>query len=413
MFNVSNAPVLSRLALASVLFWSGSTSIIQAAPIFQTLYSFNGSDGRFPSSRLTAIGSKLFGSTSSGGTADSGTLFSMNLDGSGFQTLRSFSGPDGRNPSSNLTVLGSTLFGSTNSGGTADFGTLFSMNLDGSGFKTIRSFVGGPNEGVNPQSNLTLVGSKLYGTTFGGGPLNGGSVFELNPDGSGFKTLRFLDASDGGKGPKGDLNAIGSALYGTTSRGGANDFGTVFGINVDGSSLGNLHGFTGSDGAIPRSGVTAVGSRLYGTTSGTFGSATTIFSMNLNGSEFQTLYSFDPSFPNGFGPIAGLTVVDTKLYGLTAFGGPSNNGSLFSINLDGSGFRTLYTFNGSDGSLPSQTLTAIGSKLYGTTTFGGANGKGTVFSIAIPEAGSFALSLGAIATIMIIAGSRKLLRIGQ
>ena len=72
------------------------------------------------------------------------------------------------------------------------------------------------------------------------------------------------------------------------------------------------------------------------------------------------------------------------MYGTTAYGGASGDGTIFRLNTDGTGFTTLYNFsNGSDGAGPNTTLVLAGNTLYGTTESGGLSGHGTVFSLAL------------------------------
>ena len=128
------------------------------------------------------------------------------------------------------------------------------------------------------------------------------------------------------------------------------------------------------------------GSTLYGTTFG--GGVTgngTVFAVNIDGLGFTNLYSFTGG-NGGSGPHAGLTLSSNTLYGTTAGGGTSSNGTLFAINTDGSGFTSLYSFTGgSDGADPQSDLVLSGNTLYGTANSGGASGNGTVFSFTLPS----------------------------
>ena len=64
--------------------------------------------------------------------------------------LHSFSGkPDGRNPYGSPALSGETLFGMTN-GGSADGGVLFRIITDGSGYAILHSFGDGRDDGRNP-----------------------------------------------------------------------------------------------------------------------------------------------------------------------------------------------------------------------------------------------------------------------
>ena len=109
--------------------------------------------------------------------------------------LHSFTGgsSDG---TSNLTLSGSTLYGMTFQGGSGGAGTIFQINLDGTGLTILHNFTGGPSDGANPLGSLTLSGSTLYGMTFSGGANNDGTIFKVNTDGTGFQLLHSFDGSD-------------------------------------------------------------------------------------------------------------------------------------------------------------------------------------------------------------------------
>ncbi|MGA2255452.1 MAG: PEP-CTERM sorting domain-containing protein [Thermoguttaceae bacterium] len=88
-----------------------------------------------------------------------------------------------------------------------------------------------------------------------------------------------------------------------------------------------------------------------------------------------------------------LVLSGSNLYGMTGGGGTSGDGTIFSINMDGTGFQTLLSFNGTNGAAPYGTMTLSGSTLYGTTTGGGSYNDGVVFSFTVPtpEPSAFAL----------------------
>src|ERR1051326_7406049 len=64
------------------------------------------------------------------------------------------SGTDGALPLAGLTINGNKLYGTTAQGGTTGLGTIFSLNIDGTGYTILHNFVGG-NEGANPKASLT------------------------------------------------------------------------------------------------------------------------------------------------------------------------------------------------------------------------------------------------------------------
>src|SRR5260221_7041137 len=130
----------------------------------------------------------------------------------------------------------------------------------------------------------------------------------------------------------------------------------------------NLYGFTGgSDGGDTYAGLISSGNTLYGTTTGGGSSGNgTVFAVNTDGSGFTNLYSFTGG-NDGSAPYAGLILSSNTLYGTTAFGGSSDNGTVFGDNTDGSGFTNLYGFTaGNDGSAPTSSLIFSGNTPFGT-----------------------------------------------
>ena len=376
------------------------------------LHSFTGStsDGNHPFTSLTVSGSTLYGTTDEGGTANGGAAFSMNADGSGFNVLHSFENAPGNGgvPRSSLTLDGTTLYGTTIFSGGGNSGAVYRMNTDGSGFSLLHTFAGS-----QVYSPLTLSGATLYGMTRGSGSFNVGTVFSLNTDGSGFTPLHtFSNSTDNGRRPDGGLTLSGSTLYGMTEVGGVGNGGTIFSMNTDGSGFGLLHSFTGGagDGLFAPGSLTLAGSKLYGmTTNGGSSDSGTLFSINTDGTGFSLLHSFTGGANDGADSEGSLTLLGSKLYGMTGAGGSSNNGTLFSINTDGTGFDLLESFGGApaDGADPvwgALTPSDDGSTLYGMTLLGGTADRGVVFAesiAAVPEPGTalFGVALVGIAAV--------------
>jgi uncharacterized repeat protein (TIGR03803 family) len=191
-----------------------------------------------------------------------------------------------------LILSGNTLYGTAQYGGGAGVGTVFAVNTDGSGFTNLHTFtalatnssgVYTNSEGANPSAGLVLSDRTLYGTAELGGAWGDGTVFRINTDGSGFTNLHSWSGVNDGVRPQGDLILVGNALYGTAKLGGSFDQGTVFKVNINGTSFSNLHSFTGiNEGAHPFAGLSLSGDILYGTTSyGGDSGAGTVFSISF------------------------------------------------------------------------------------------------------------------------------------
>ncbi len=126
------------------------------------------------------------------------------------------------------------------------------------------------------------------------------------------------------------------------------------------------------------------GSTLYGMTSsgGTNlgDDEGTVFSIQTDGTGYKVLHDF--TVPGQGQPQGSLIISGSTLYGMTD-GGSLGSGSVFLINTDGSGFLAFHSFTGTttDGGNPRGSLIRQGVYLYGMTSTGGANGVGTVFQL--------------------------------
>jgi uncharacterized repeat protein (TIGR03803 family) len=121
----------------------------------------------------------------------------------------------------------------------------------------------------------------------------------------------------------------------------------------------------------------------------------TLFKITPAG-QFTLLFTFAKdskgNYTNGDNPASGLLEAnDGFIYGTTFEGGASNEGVLFRISKNGSGFSVLHNFcssaNCADGSAPVSLILGRDGNLYGTTFSGGSSnancfpigGCGTIF----------------------------------
>jgi uncharacterized repeat protein (TIGR03803 family) len=365
------------------------------AQTLTTLVNFNGGDGANPQAGLVVSGGTLYGTTYAGGSSGAGTVFSVNINGNDFTNLYNFNGAtydtntgtyvpaDGANPAGGLLLSGNMLYGTTSAGGSSNAGTVFAINTNGGGYAILYNFSGG-SDGADPEAGLVLSGNTLYGTTFLGGTANAGAVFRVNTNGAAFTNIYSFNGGAIGANPEAALVLSGNTLYGTTSAGGSSGSGTVFRVNTNGRSPGNVYSFTGgSDGANPEAGLLLSGSTLYGTAvNGGNSGWGTVFKVNTNGGGFSS-YPFNWS--DGANPQAGLLLLGNTLYGTAVNGGGPGWGTVFQVNTNGGGFTNLYPFtDGSDGANPEAGLVLLGNMLYGTTQADDPYGYGTVFALSVP-----------------------------
>lgn len=365
--------------VCAILFAAATPAFLQAQHTILHRFAGPPNDGAVPEGGgFVRKGNTLFGLTGQGGPAGYGTIFKINTDGTGYATFYSFTGTDdGAFPCSSLTILKNKLAGMAIRGGTHDRGTVFSVNLDGTGLTKLHDFSGGAADGAWPYGALVRKGSNFYGLTSRGGAYDGGTIFKIKTDGKGFVVLHsFAGGPTDGRFPLGSLISSGGKLYGMTSQGGPTDEGTIFQINMNGSGFKILHFFTGgaADGANPFYGaVTAKGSALYGMTIfGGEGGCGTIFKINKNGKGFGLLHSFRAVVAEGWFPYGSLIFDRQVLYGMTSEGGSNTLGTIFRINRDGTGFGLIHSFPffSTEGFVPRGDLLRVASKKTGTVLFG-------------------------------------------
>jgi uncharacterized repeat protein (TIGR03803 family) len=356
-------------------------------------------------------GSTLFGMTSGGPTGGSGVLYKINTDGTGYQILHSFINDppdgDGTSPCGGLTLSGSTLYGCCPYGGRPYIqvgGTVFKIDTGGGGYQVLHSFGGGTDNQCHPIGAPVVSGSTLYGTTNSEGSGLYGEIFSMSTGGGPPQVLyEFAGKPDDGAHPYGSLTLVGSRLYGMTRFGGHNGntgagYGVIFAIDTNGNNYQVLHHFgdVPNDGAHPYGSLTLVGSKLYGMTS-EGGVRGAIFSINLDGSGYQVVCDFSGPQGTPTGPFGSLTLRGGKLYGMTRYGGTGSDpsGVIFRINPDGTGLQIMHTFRPlqGDGGGPLGDVTFAGSRLYGWTYGNGLYNAGVFFSYQVPLAESGILEL--------------------
>jgi uncharacterized repeat protein (TIGR03803 family) len=358
------------------------------------LYSFkpgqpgsSKADGANPIGALVALNGTLYGTTFHGGTYNAkpgsdgfGAVYSMTTSG-GEKILYRFQGDQGSGqyPAAGLAAVNGMMYGTTKAGGKT-FGTVFSVAPNGKEAVLYR-FLG--TDGAKPQGRLTNVNGKLYGTTSAGGKYGNGTVFSITQSGVEAVLHSFGGTSgEDGTAPQAGLVNVSGKLYGTTTLGGAHDRGTVFEITPSGTET-VLYSFAGGtgDGSEPLSGVINLNGTLYGTTSrGGTSNFGTVFAVTTSGKE-TIVHSFIARGDGAY-PQAGLINVSGTLYGTTYAGGANSFGAVYSITPSGAE-NIIYSFGGfsGDGSNPYGEVIDVKGALYGTTFLGGANMVGTVYSL--------------------------------
>ncbi len=266
-------------------------------------------------------------------------------------------------------------------------------------------------EGFAPGELVQAKDGNFYGTNRNGGLNANGTVFQLTPGGT-FTVLHTFQAlsyngstigqnADGGYPAEALTPGSDGSLYGTTSVGGLNGYGTFFRLTPDGT-LTTLYNFDRTVGSIYYSGANPerlvqgsdgnfYGANVYGGTS----SRGTIYQLTPAG-QFTLLHNFgtgtstsNPADPTGEGfyPSALFPGSDGNFYGIAGAGGANRTGTVFQITPAGA-LTVLHTFtaapggSNADGAYPVGGLVAgRDGSFYGVANGGGTSGSGTVFKL--------------------------------
>ncbi|MEP7168437.1 MAG: choice-of-anchor tandem repeat GloVer-containing protein, partial [Bacteroidota bacterium] len=358
---------------------------------YMVVHSFNATEGKYPGGHLIqATDGKLYGMTSAGGVNDGGVIYRINPASFSYSVLVEFDlntgggHAKGRAPRGSLfQASNGKLYGMASTGGTVQAGTFFSYDLANYIFTKLSDFttIGGINP-LTPVGNvIEATDGLLYGMTSNGGynTNSRGVLFNYNPV-TGTMAYNEIGPVPIGRTPSGSLVQNGNLLYGTTTRGGQCDLGTVFNFNITTHVFQNAMQFCGSQsdyGKTPRGTLVKVPGSLpmkpvdfYGMTmgSGTLNATTDVG--NIYKYTWSPIMVSSVSYPVTFnGASKGATPTgslikasNNKLYGTTDWGGTGTGyGVVFSYNLSSGSFTKLHDFTGAsgDGRNPDGDLTEV------------------------------------------------------
>jgi uncharacterized repeat protein (TIGR03803 family) len=228
------------------------------------LYSFcsvdfpSCTDGRGPTDVIQDSSGNFYGTTEGGGAncvanLGCGTVFKVDTTGKetvlySFCSVGGASCTDGAYPYAGLIQdTAGNLFGTTAQGGKSGCylgcGTVF--KVDTTGKETVLytfCSASGCTDGATPYAGLIQdAAGNLYGTTDAGGAVGQGTVFEVDTSGNetvlySFCSVSYPNCTDGQYTSSSLLQDTAGNLYGTTQKGGAHGYGTVFKLAAAGGS---------------------------------------------------------------------------------------------------------------------------------------------------------------------------------
>jgi uncharacterized repeat protein (TIGR03803 family) len=263
----------------------GTAFKITSKGTLTTIHPFKGTDGATPYAILLGLDGNFYGVTRAGGANNLGVVFKMMKAGK-VTLLHSFAGTannDGNLPIGGLVQANDgTLYGTTYGGGTKNWGTVFKILPTGKGYAVLHNFdrTADINDGIQPLGGLALgTDGNVYGTTGGGGHQNSGALFRVTPAGA-YTTLYSFCAvagcKDGFFPQTGMIQHTNGKLYGATESGGQNvNGGEFFSLDMGLGPFVNLVGVWGKVGST----IEVLGQGFTGTTSVKLGGSPASFTI--------------------------------------------------------------------------------------------------------------------------------------
>jgi uncharacterized repeat protein (TIGR03803 family) len=356
-----------------------------ATSSYSKMMDFNFTDGALPwAGLINGPGNKLYGITVGGGISHSGVLFDYDPVTNLYTKKFDFSDAiNGQTPQGGLMrASNGKLYGMTITGGVYNGGTLYEFDpvtrIHTKKFDFVDSY------GLTSRPNALLIEAlpgKLYGVTPYGSSLGSGFdgiIFEYN-----FLTDTFIEkfafptTGQFGFSPNGSLfKHSNGKLYGTTYGGGTNNEGTLFEYDLSTASVTTLTNFAVSNGRPVSSPIEAPNGRLYGLANNIayhYDPVAMTYSL-------MTGFGITPGAPTGQ-----LTLAPNGyMYGLNTNGGIGGVGAILRFNPTTNGYNKVADFSSNFfnimGKSPHGTLSlAPDGNLYGVTTEGGLYNYGVIF----------------------------------
>lgn len=390
---------------------------------FSTKYNFDGINGKRPESVSKFNSTKIIGSTSEGGSNNHGVLFEYDLISDTYAKKIDFTGINGSKPSCKMIKLANgKMYGTTYSGGANNRGVIYEYNFSTNAFQKIYDFeienytyqiqlatdnIGNLygsqnwqsqdtvfnylfkyniatgnmtkevhfslNDGYDLPGGFVLASNGKYyaATNKGGNNYNGvyncGAIIEYDYNSN--TILKKLDLNDsiGCESFSSLVHASNGKIYGTTTSGGAYNYGALFEYDYLTNTISNKYDFNVTNGVQLSSGgwlMEASNGKIYGTCEygGLYGLGT-LYEYDFVSNVFTTKINFNDTI--GGDPHGGIVQASNGNLYLISNAGNFNFGGIIEYNIITESFYMKYNFTGNISGSSGSLIEVAPNKIYG------------------------------------------------
>jgi len=370
------------------------------------IHGITGGPSTAASGLTLGVDGNLYGATEHGGLGNGAYGVLFKVSGAGVVPVYYFTGgTNGSYPvGAPIQGVDGYLYGTTYDGSTV--GVVYKVDPNSGTLIWVHALPSGTKAPLIVADDGNFYGTYPHGgmTINGVAPANdnGGGVFRVSPQGAltGVYNINPLSTtSNGGYGDGGQpwgpvMQGADGWLYGTAGGYGQYNGGTLYKVALDGSGFIILHNFQAADGVAPQGGlIQGDGGYVYGLCSdhgvaqGQQVASGTLFKIDTSGHNFTLLFNFyRASSSSGVGPgslplatpmlhtsgvIYGLTSTGgTSLMGSSTYGAYDDGGELFSYP---AGSGPIISIVGRRSAMVNDRIEIIGQGFLGAigVTFGG------------------------------------------
>ncbi|HLI48390.1 MAG TPA: choice-of-anchor tandem repeat GloVer-containing protein [Chthonomonas sp.] len=284
-----------------------------------------------------------------------------------------FLNADGYHPVTIIRGDDGYIYGVTDSGGIYGHGVLYRLSPQNGAFRLLHTFDG--TFGIGPYALMQAPDGWVYGAAVGNDYYACLTIYRFRPDQDRLEKAYVLGL-DKVSNTSCLLPAGRGCLYGVSEAGGPNNDGVVYEVSLHPHEIHILHNFNGMDGLDPFKLIVGRDGMLYGVAKagGSLRDAGTVFRVAPDGSGFKVLHVFRGT--DGKEPVALIQTQDGELVGVADHGG-RGDGVIFALKPDGTDFHIVHQFWPLQaGHMPVTILQAPDGELYGTAQLEGDRGGG-------------------------------------